>query len=121
MILSQDGQSCTSRACTFVTHAVQIEVRATALVSFCNASLQALGILVQVEGAKYGRRVPAVLPLLASSLQKGVQSMEEEQELSQQDAEDESSGRLPGWQEVYACLLFLERLANTTPTQVSLP
>ncbi|KAL0044331.1 hypothetical protein WJX82_000142 [Trebouxia sp. C0006] len=80
---------------------------------------QALGILVQVEGAKYGRRVPAVLPLLASSLQKGVQSMEEEQELSQQDAEDESSGRLPGWQEVYACLLFLERLANTTPTQVA--
>jgi hypothetical protein len=47
--------------------------------------------------------------------------MEEEQELSQQDAEDESSGRLPGWQEVYACLLLLERLANTTPTQVSLP
>ncbi|KAL0035339.1 hypothetical protein WJX77_001780 [Trebouxia sp. C0004] len=80
---------------------------------------QALGILVQVEGAKYGRRVPAVLPLLASSLQKGVQFMEEEQELGQQDAEDESSGRLPGWQEVYACLLLLERLANTTATQVA--
>ncbi len=79
-----------------------------------------MGILVQVEGAKYGRRVPAALPLLASSLEKGVQSMEEEQELSQ-DAEDESSGRLPGWQEVYACLLLLERLANTTPTQVSPP
>ncbi len=82
--------------------------------------MQALGILVQVEGAKYGRRIPAVLPLLVSSLQKGVQSMEEEQELSQQDAEDESSGRLPGWQEVYACLLLLERLASTTPTQVRL-
>ena len=79
-----------------------------------------MGILVQVEGAKYGRRVAAVLPLLASSLQKGVQSMEEEQELGQQDAEDESSNRLPGWQEVYACLLLLERLANTTPSQVSL-
>ncbi|KAL0018407.1 hypothetical protein WJX79_009395 [Trebouxia sp. C0005] len=80
---------------------------------------QALGILVQVEGARFGRRAPAILPLLASSLQKGVQSMEEEQELSQQDAEDMSSGRLPGWQEVYACLLLLERLANTTPTQVA--
>ena len=79
-----------------------------------------MGILVQVEGAKYGRRVPAVLPLLASSLQKGVQSLEEEQKLSQQGADDESSGSLPGWQEVYACLLLLERLASTTPTQVSL-
>ena len=68
-----------------------------------------------------GRRVPALLPLLTTSLQKGVQSMEDEQELSQQDGEDESSGRLSGWQEEYACLLLLERLAVTVPAQVSPP
>lgn len=94
---------------------------ANALHTEVRCPLQALGILAQVEGSRVGRRVPALLPLLATSLQKGVQSMEDEQELSQQDGEDESPGRLSGWQEEYACLLLLERLAITVPTQVGSP
>ncbi len=80
--------------------------------------LQALGLLVQVEGTKFGRRVPAILPLLATSLQKGVQSMEDDQEMSQHEGEDGSTASVSGWQELYACLLLLERIAITVPNQV---
>ena len=77
--------------------------------------LQALGTLVDVEGVRFGRRVAVLVPLLNASLKKAVQSMEADVELSQHD---ESASCVPGWQEVYACLLLLERLAITVPAQV---
>ena len=77
---------------------------------------QALGILVQLEGMKFGRRVGSVLPLVAACLHKGVRSMEQQQE---ETGVGEGDGpELKGWQEVYACLLLLERLATGLPTQV---
>ena len=79
------------------------------------SALQALGILVQLEGTRFGRRVGSTLPLLAASLHKGVQAAEEEQA----DARGEDESVVAGWQEVYACLLLLERMASSVPAQVS--
>ena len=42
--------------------------------------------------------------------------MEKDQEVTDGGQEDASA--VKGWQEVYACLLLLERLAITLPTQV---
>lgn len=81
---------------------------------FC---LQALGVLAQLEAAKFGRRVASILPLLAASLHKGVQVMDSQHEVTDAGGEDESAAA--GWQEVYACLLLLERIAAVVPTQVS--
>ena len=82
--------------------------------------MQALGILVQLEGVKFGRRVPAVLPLIAACLHKGVGSMEQDQDMTDAGQEDAESA-VTGWQEVYACLLLLEKLTNQLPSQVSEP
>lgn len=81
--------------------------------------LQALAILVQLEGVKFGRRVGSVLPLVAASLHKGLRSMDQQQQQTGADEEDEAA--VAGWQEVYACLLLLERLATVLPTQVCCP
>lgn len=80
--------------------------------------VQALGILVQLEGPKFGRRVPAVLPLIAACLHKGVGSMEQASDMT--DAgQEEAESAVTGWQEVYACLLLLEKLTHQLPSQVS--
>ena len=79
--------------------------------------MQALGILVQLEGPKFGRRIVSVTPLIAACLHKGVQSMEREQE--ETDVGEEAESAMTGWQEVYACLLLLEKLATVLPSQVS--
>ena len=76
--------------------------------------MQAMGILVQLEGAKFAKRVASLLPLLDSSLYKGVQSMGID--VVNEDGEDESA--VTGWQEVYACLSLLERIAAVVPAQV---
>lgn len=77
-------------------------------------SLQAVGILAQLEGMKFGRRIGSVLPLVAACLHKGVRSMQQEEA----GAGEGDEAVLQGWQEVYACLLLLERLATGLPTQV---
>lgn len=82
--------------------------------------MQALGVLVQLEGVKFGRRLPAVLPLIAACLHKGVGSMEQDQDMTDAGQEDAESA-VTGWQEVYACLLLLEKLTNQLPSQVSEP
>lgn len=78
--------------------------------------MQALGILVQLEGPKFGRRVASVRPLIAACLHKGV-SLEQDQDVAQAGEQAESA--VTGWQEVYACLLLLEKLATLLPSQVS--
>ena len=79
--------------------------------------MQALGILVQVEGNKFGRRVASVTPLIAACLRKGVRSLEQDQDVT--DAGEQVESEATGWQEVYACLLLLEKLATLLPSQVS--
>lgn len=79
--------------------------------------VQALGILVLLEGPKFGRRVASVTPLIAACLHKGLQPMEQDQE--EVDADQEAESAVTGWQEVYACLLLLEKLATLLPSQVS--
>ena len=79
--------------------------------------VQALGILVQLEGPKFGRRVASVLPLVAACLHNGVCSMEQDQDVT--DAGEQAESAVTGWQEVYACLLLLEKLATFVPNQVS--
>ena len=82
--------------------------------------VQALGILVQLEGVKFGRRVASVLPLIAACLHKGVGWMEQDQDMT--DAgQEEAESAVTGWQEVYACLLLLEKLHHLLPSQVSEP
>ena len=112
-----------SRAACHSARAQPMLPSVSASVPLCDVCylLQALGLLVQVEGVRFSRRVPTILPLLLSSLQKGVQTIDSEQELIQSDEEDLATRAVSGWQEVYACLLLLERLAITLPTQVCAP
>lgn len=84
----------------------------------CCGFVQSLSILVSVEQTKFSRRVPALLPLLTAVLQKGVQFAQTEQESEQTRNDAEATACVSGWQEVYACLLLLEKIALMTPSQV---
>ena len=76
---------------------------------------------MQLEGSKFGRRVPLLLPLLARALKQEAQAAGDG-DSSQIRPDDESAEtRLSDWQEAYSCLLLLERLATAVPSQVRLP
>ena len=62
--------------------------------------------------------MPALLPLLVASLKKGLQSARVHHELNQTEEDDEAVTHVLGWQEVYACLLLLEKLALVVASQV---
>ena len=76
---------------------------------------------MQLESSKFGRRVPVLLPLLARTLKQEAQATGEgDFNEHRTDDGDSAETRLSDWQEAYACLLLLERLANAVPSQVSL-
>lgn len=86
------------------------------------AAAQALGILAEVEGAGFARRVPSLLPQLADMLQSRAQQDEEaaeaaaEAELGQ---EEDLLAAAPGWQEAYYSLLLLQRLLESASAQLA--
>jgi U3 small nucleolar RNA-associated protein 20 len=86
------------------------------------AAAQALGILAEVEGAGFARRVPSLLPQLADMLQSRAQQDEEaaeaaaEAELGQ---EEDLLAAAPGWQEAYYSLLLLQRLLECASAQLA--
>ncbi|KAL4434124.1 hypothetical protein ABPG75_000565 [Micractinium tetrahymenae] len=77
------------------------------------AAAQALGIMAEVEGAAFARRVPALLPQLATLLESRAEqdaaAAEAAAEAGPGEGEDLLSAA-PGWQEAYYALLMLQRL-----------
>lgn len=85
------------------------------------SSGQALVILAEVEGPGFARRVLALLPLLADTLQSRAEQDEAAAEAAA-DAAAEGEDLLasaPGWQEAYYCLLLLQRLLECAAAQVA--
>jgi len=75
-----------------------------------------LGILAEQEGRRFGRRMPAALPplaaLLAGAAAGAAAAAASGMEDGQQEAEESALAAAAGWQEAYAGLLLLERLAR---------
>ena len=67
---------------------------------------QALGLLAEVEGKRFGRRVPELLPLMLALLQAHIAAVNAD------DGEVGEPGTTQvarGWQLTYAALLLLEK------------
>ncbi|PRW58885.1 small subunit processome component 20-like protein [Chlorella sorokiniana] len=86
------------------------------------AAAQALGILAEVEGASFGRRVPALLPqladVLASRAEQDAAAAEAAAVADPSEAEDLLAAA-PGWQEAYYSLLLLQRVLEATAAQLA--
>jgi U3 small nucleolar RNA-associated protein 20 len=97
------------------------------------ASAQALGILVEVEGAAVAKRVVEIVPAVSAVLRdradadQDAQKTEEEEEEEEEDGRNnngdvalDSSSAAPGWQEAYYCLSLLEKMMTVTPGNLGL-
>ncbi|PSC76593.1 small subunit processome component 20-like protein [Micractinium conductrix] len=86
------------------------------------AAAQSLGIMAEVEGAGFARRVPAVLPLLGDLLASRAETDAAAAEAAADAAPGEGDDLLsaaPGWQEAYYCLLLLQRLLECAAAQLA--
>lgn len=86
------------------------------------ASAQALGILAEVEGAGFARRVPALLPQLAEVLEARAEQDAAAAEAAAYAEPGEAEDLLnaaPGWQEAYCVLLLLQKLLDCTAAQLA--
>lgn len=85
------------------------------------ASAQALGIIVEVEGAAVAKRVAEIVPAVSAVLRdradadQAAQEDDEEEILNNGDLALEPSSAAPGWQEAYYCLSLLEKLMTVAP------
>lgn len=81
------------------------------------ASAQALGIIVEVEGAAVARRLPELLPAVSAVLRDraALNDEAEEDEEHNNDGPGNSSSSAPGWQEAYYCLVLLEKVLGAAP------
>lgn len=90
--------------------------------SLLPTTLQALGILAEVEGSSFGRRVPALLPqladVLASRAEQDAAAAEAAAVADPGEAEDLLAAA-PGWQEAYYSLLLLQRVLEATAAQLA--
>lgn len=82
---------------------------------------QALGILAEVEGAAFARRVPALLPQLADLLASRADADAEAAEAAAEAAAEGEDllAAAPGWQEAYYSLLLLQRLLEAATAQLA--
>ena len=88
----------------------------------CPPLVQSLGIMAEVEGAGFARRVPAVLPLLGDLLASRAETDAAAAEAAADAAPGEGDDLLsaaPGWQEAYYCLLLLQRLLECAAAQLA--
>jgi hypothetical protein len=72
------------------------------------AAALTLGLLAEVEGARFGRRMKLLLPPLTAVLRWQAVNNSSESEV---DVGAELLGNCPRWQEGYACLVLLEKVA----------
>ncbi|KAL4860053.1 Small subunit processome component 20 [Chlorella vulgaris] len=85
------------------------------------AAAQALGILAEVEGAGFGRRVASLLPLLADLLESraGLDEAAAEAAAASGGEVEDLLASAPGWQEAYYSLLLLQRLLEGAAAQLA--
>ncbi|KAG2487780.1 hypothetical protein HYH03_013624 [Edaphochlamys debaryana] len=77
------------------------------------AAAQALGLMAEVEGARFTRRLAEVAPALRRILERQA-SLSEDQDPTAAAADGESPAAddaCPGWQEAYYSLILLEKVA----------
>ena len=83
---------------------------------------QSLGILAEVEGTSFGRRVPALLPQLADVLASRAEqdaAAAEAAAVADPSEADDLLAAAPGWQEAYYSLLLLQRVLEATAAQLA--
>ncbi len=110
---------CCPLICPCIVPAARSPTRSLPLPRTC---AQALGILAEVEGASFGRRVPALLPqladVLASRAEQDAAAAEAAAMAEPGEAEDLLAAA-PGWQEAYYSLLLLQRVLEATAVQLA--
>ncbi|KAL4521880.1 hypothetical protein Ndes2526B_g01987 [Nannochloris sp. 'desiccata'] len=89
------------------------------------ASAQALGIIVEVEGADVARRVVEILPAVSAVLRDRADAdlaaqEDEEEDMNNGELALDPSSAAPGWQEAYYCLSLLEKLMTATSDGLNL-
>ena len=95
-------------------------------------TLQALGLLVEVQGRRFAHRAPAVLRLVLGVLRRHEAAAADAEDEEDQPAELRQNGDLSdgdrdgggngraddafatarGWQEAYACLILFEKIGQ---------
>lgn len=72
--------------------------------------LQVVGMLARQEGRRFGRRMPAVMPLLAALLEGAAAAAAAAEPEEDEGGEDDGTAGAAGWQEAYAGLQLLQCL-----------
>ncbi|EFJ49017.1 hypothetical protein VOLCADRAFT_104545 [Volvox carteri f. nagariensis] len=90
------------------------------------AAAQTLGIVAEVEGAKFAKRLaevaPGVLRILERQVALGADGGEEDPWVTSLDEESaDAEAACPGWQEAYYCLLLLEKVAAQASSALAWP
>jgi U3 small nucleolar RNA-associated protein 20 len=82
------------------------------------AAAQALGLLAEVEGQRFARRLPDLLPAAAEILRvQCAFTTLSEVEVEGATGEEEELASCPRWQEGYACLLMVEKAGTQAGLQ----
>ena len=79
--------------------------------------MQALGLLAEVEGRRFSRRVPELLPLVLALLRKHAAAAALEDALGGADdggadGDGEGMPMARGWQQAYCGLMLLEKMVH---------
>lgn len=83
------------------------------------ASAQALGLMVNVEGPRFARRVPELLPAMVGLLEsQAAHTSSSDVQGDEEDPEGQASP-CPGWQEAYNVLVLTEKLVSKVAAQLA--